>query len=329
MALALHPRDNDLVAATFGRSFWILDDLGALESLTPAIVASGDHALAGKPGRLSSFYYGDGWFLAGHYVAANPEYGAAISYWLSAPAKNVQIRITDGSGKLLRTLEGPADAGINRVYWDLHMQSAEKVDPNEPYNPVFRPPPEGPPVLPGKYTATISVAGRGELHSAVTVLADPVITISDADRQSRHAAQMELYGMQKTWIAAQDAVNSVSEQMATLRKQLARTPGDGRPAIPEDLNRRVAAMSDSVRTASRMITSNLGTVNNLAKALSGYTGLPTKSQTQAIGWARDDMNTGIPRLNALLQKELPDLYSALQARNLWPSPVPAIPVPSP
>ena len=233
----------------------------------------------------------------------------------------------DASGKLLRTLEGSGDAGINRVYWDLHMESAEKVDPNEPYNPVFRPAPEGPPALPGKYTATISVAGRGELQSSVTVLPDPLITISDADRQTRHNAQIELYGMQKTWIAAQDAVNSVSEQMATLRKQLARTAGDGRPPVPEDLSRRVTAVSDSVRAASRLITSNLGTVNGLAKALSGYTGLPTKSQMQSIGWARDDMNTGIPKVNALLQKQLPDLYSALQARNLWPSPVPSIPVP--
>ncbi len=327
MALAIQPRDNDLVAATFGRSFWILDDLGALESLTPAVVAAGDDALAGKPGRLSSFYYGDGWFLAGHYVAPNPEYGAAISYWLSAPAKNAQIRITDASGKLLRTIDGSAEAGLNRVYWDLHMQSAEKVDPNEPYNPVFRPPPEGPAVLPGKYMATISVAGRGDLQSPVTVLADPSITISDADRQTRHNAELELYEMQKTWIAAQDAVNSVSEQMATLRKQLARPAGDTRAAIPGDVDHRVTAMSDSVRAASRLIASNLGTVNGLAKAIAGYTGVPTKSQTQAIGWAREDMTSGIARVNALLQKELPELYAALQARSLWPSPVPVIRVP--
>jgi photosystem II stability/assembly factor-like uncharacterized protein len=325
-AMVIHPRDNDLVVSTFGRSFWILDDLGALESLTPVVVASGDHVLAGKPGRLSSFYFGDGWFWAGYFVAPNPEYGAAISYWLSAPAKSVHIRITDASGKLLRTLEGPGQTGVNRIYWDMHMESAERVDPKELYNPVFRPPPEGPPVLPGNYTAVISVAGRGEMRSQLTVLADPLITISDADRQSRQKALLDIYAMERTWVTARDAMKTVTAQLATLRKQFAGTEGESRPAVPEELNHRLTTVSDSVRVAERLITSNLGVVSGLAKALSGYTGLPTESQMKSIGWAREDMNTGIAKVNALLQKDLPDLYAALQAGHVWPSPVRAIPI---
>jgi len=122
-------------------------------------------------------------------------------------------------------------------------------------------------------------------------------------------------------------LGTVSEQMAALRKQLARTPGDGRAAVPDDINRRVSEVSDSVRSASRMIATNISSIDGLAKALGGYTGAPTASQNQSIGWVRDDTRAGLGRVNALLQKELPDLYSALQARNLWPSPVPAIPVP--
>jgi hypothetical protein len=47
-----------------------------------------------------------------------------------------------------------------------------------------------------------------------------------------------------------------------------------------------------------------------------------------VGWAYDDLGASINRLNTLLQKDVPDLYAALQARNLWPSSVPAITLPA-
>jgi photosystem II stability/assembly factor-like uncharacterized protein len=328
-AVIIHPRDHDLIIATHGRSFWILDDIRPLEELTSERVASGDHALPGKPGRLTSFWFGDGWFLAGHYEAPNPPYGADIAYWLGAAAKSVQVRVMDGSGTLVRTLDAPGEAGVNRVYWDLHYEPAEKPDPKEPYNAVFRPPPEGPPVLPGAYTAVIAVPGRGELKVPVTVLADPKTTISEADRKTRQAALMRLYAMEKTLVTARGTDSVLEAQMVTLKKALGgASAGGSGAAAPEDARREAKAVADSVSAAGRAIASNLGTASQLARSISGFTGLPTPSQTRSIGWAHDDLVANIGKLNRLLQKEIPELYASLRSRNVWPSPVRAIPLPA-
>jgi hypothetical protein len=337
-ALFVHPRDNDLIAATFGRAFWILDDLGPLEALAsqrgPAPLGvvqagapTGDRVLPSRPGRLFNFHHYDGWFWAGYFSAPNPEYGAGISYWLAQPAKDVRIRVLDASGAVVRTLAGSTQQGINRIYWDLRMEPTQKPDPSEPYNPVFRPPPTGPPVLPGTYTAMIGVNSRPELKSTLTVRGDPMITISDADRTARQASIQELYRIEKSGASAQDALRPLTDQLAALKTQLSGTNRQGGPVAPEEIRTRVAAVADSLSALERSLGRDVGSINRLLDAISGYTGPPTPGQTKEVGWAREDLTTSIARLNQLLQKSIPDLYATLQTRNLWPSTVRAVPLP--
>jgi len=334
-ALAVQTRENDLVAATFGRAFWILDDLGPLEALASlgSTVAqsggiaqagdpSGDRALPSRPGRAFNTHHYNGWFWAGYYAAPNPEYGAGVSYWLSQPGKTARIRVLDGDGTLVKTIEGPAHAGINRVYWDLRAEPTTKPDPNEPYNPVFRPPPVGPPVLPGNYTAMISVDGRGEMSSRLTVQADPAVTITEAERAERQKAIESLYKMQKIGVAAQEAVKPLTEQLGSLKKQL----GTDAPA---ELRNRLTSVADSLSAAERAVTRDAGSAGRLLEAITGFTGAPTRDQAKQVAWARENLTASITRLNGLLQKSIPDLYTALRAANVWPTPVRAIPVLSP
>jgi hypothetical protein len=228
---------------------------------------------------------------------------------------------------VLKTLAGSTQPGINRIYWDMRSEPTQKQDPNEPPNPVFRPPPVGAQVLPGTYTALISVEGRGELKAQLVVQGDPSVPVADADRTARNVVIQELYAMQKSGVAAQDAMRPLSQQLGALRTQLSASNVAGGPAVPEDLRRRVVAVADSLSAVERAIGNDVGSANRLVDAISGYTGLPTQGQTREIAWARDGLNTGIARLNALLQKSIPDLYSTLQARNVWPTTVRAIPLP--
>ena len=331
-AFLIHSRDNDLIAGTHGRAIWILDDLGPLEALAAPSAITGDRALPGKPGRILNFHHYNGWFWAGHFAAPNPEYGAAIAYWLAEPAKDVQVRVVDAGGSVLRTLSGPRRAGVNRIYWDMRAEPAQKPDPKEPYNPVFRPLPEGPSVLPGTYTAVISISGRGEVRSQLTVHGNPAVTISDADRKTRQAAIDRLYALQKSGITAQAAIRPVAEQLAAVRKQLADTAsgGGGTGAVaPADIRARLTSVADSLGAVERVVNRDLNSVDQLAGAIAGYTGLPTPAQTRELGWAHENLTASIARLNALLQKDIPELYTVLQSRNLWPSAIRAIRVPPP
>lgn len=125
--IQIHPRDNDLVLGTHGRSVWVLDNITALEKMSDAIMSS-DVAVFDAPAAVAFRIYnrkgntGHKWFSA-----PNPPYGAMIDYYLrTAPAGNVRVSISDKSGKLIREMTGTKEAGVNRVVWDLRMSPANQ-----------------------------------------------------------------------------------------------------------------------------------------------------------------------------------------------------------
>ncbi|MBC7895235.1 MAG: hypothetical protein H7066_07465, partial [Cytophagaceae bacterium] len=119
----VHPRDNDLVLSTHGRSVWIMDDVSPLQQLTPAamqqdvVLFEPRNAIAWKPDiRMRRSVTGQK-----NFQGENAPAGTAISYYLKAPASGeVKVTIRDlGNGGFARTLDGGNAAGLNRVQWDL------------------------------------------------------------------------------------------------------------------------------------------------------------------------------------------------------------------
>jgi photosystem II stability/assembly factor-like uncharacterized protein len=132
--LVVQPHFNDLVVATYGRGFWILDDITPLRAFD-GDVATKDAYLF-KPRTAYRFRDAEGIFAVAYDPSSgfNPPYGAAINYWLKTGSDSVvkdsagvqtvtrdsiTITIKDASGAVVRTMKGPTYAGINRVYWDL------------------------------------------------------------------------------------------------------------------------------------------------------------------------------------------------------------------
>ncbi len=130
----IHPRDNDLVLATHGRSVWIMDDITALQQATPENLAK-DVYLA-EP-REAVLWKSDRRLMREvpgekHFHGENAPRGTAISYFLkSAPAGDVKLTITDlASGEVFRTLEATKLQGLNRIQWDLCSDQHE-VQPGQ------------------------------------------------------------------------------------------------------------------------------------------------------------------------------------------------------
>jgi photosystem II stability/assembly factor-like uncharacterized protein len=116
----VHPREQDLVLATLGRSFYILDDITPLQQLTPETMAKSEHLFKPRPAILwdhdRTAWHGGG---VEKFRAKNPP-DAIFSYYLKAPASSaVRLQVVDAAGTVVRDLEGPHDAGIHRVTWDL------------------------------------------------------------------------------------------------------------------------------------------------------------------------------------------------------------------
>ena len=118
----VHPRDNDLILGTHGRSIWILDDITALQQLSEDTLKADAHVFDVRPATawindIQKAILVEG---AKHFRGANPPRGAAIHYWLkSAPGADVRITISDVTGRELRSIDGTNDVGLNRVTWDL------------------------------------------------------------------------------------------------------------------------------------------------------------------------------------------------------------------
>jgi len=123
----VHPRDNDLILGTHGRSIWIMDDISALQQLSDEAMKAEEHVFDVRPAVAWTNDIQRAILVEGakHFRGQNPPRGAAISYWLkNAPAGDVRITITDVTGREIRSLEGTKEAGLNRVQWDLTLAGA-------------------------------------------------------------------------------------------------------------------------------------------------------------------------------------------------------------
>ena len=189
--LTIQEQFHDLVVATYGRGFWILDDITPLEQLDDKVRSTSAYLFEPRPAYRFlprpglPIYMGDANdppAAVGH----NPPYGASINYYLdTAPAADVQLEIADSAGRLVRTLKGTNQSGVNRLWWDLKYEETRR--------PRLRTSPDGHPeiglgadgsrpfpieggftplVSPGTYTITLK-AGPAQLTRPLIVKKDP------------------------------------------------------------------------------------------------------------------------------------------------------------
>jgi hypothetical protein len=170
--ILVHPRDNDLIVATHGRSVWIADDITPLQQLTPEVRDQDAYLFDVRPAIAYLNDQQHGQQVGGQkvFVGENGPRGTFVSYYLkSAASGDVKISIADASGKAVRNIDGTKHAGINRVLWNL----APNPQPGEQGRAGFgggrgAPPPA---VEPGTYIVTLTVGGK-TYTKPVSVLQD-------------------------------------------------------------------------------------------------------------------------------------------------------------
>jgi photosystem II stability/assembly factor-like uncharacterized protein len=206
----LEVRHGDLVLATRGRSFWILDDLTPLRRFRDALRAEPVQLLDARPARR--WRRGGDWGATLEGAGENPPYGAIVHYWLAEkPKGEVVLEVLDADGRVLRRLSSTpepvrfaeddpdepapapkaalaAEAGLHRAVWDLRLEGARRlenarIDLGDPHF--------GPLALPGVYTLRLTVDGRSATAKA-EVLPDPRSRASSADLAANQAFMLEL-----------------------------------------------------------------------------------------------------------------------------------------
>ena len=245
--LVIHPRDNDLVVGTHGRSIYILDDLAPLEQLSEEVLASEVHLFDIRPAMEFVLVKHESYGAQRQFIGANPPFGAVISYYLkSEPAGDVELSIVDRSGKALREISGTKHPGVNRVSWDLRLAGPERAFW------LTSPAPEGveqaggPLVPPGRYTVRLKL-GEKELAKPLEVEADPLFPVPEEEQVARYEFLVTVNGLRQTIQEAIDSTEAISEQVKSL---LEGTEGD--PEAPEAVisaARTIAEESEKIRRA--------------------------------------------------------------------------------
>lgn len=119
--IQVHARDGDVVAATHGRSLYVVDDVRALKDLTPEVRAKAAHLFPVRPVTATNLLPGFAdWNGAAVFRGENPPVGALLTFWIREfSGDGVKIAITTASDQPVATLSAPGVPGLGRVVWDL------------------------------------------------------------------------------------------------------------------------------------------------------------------------------------------------------------------
>jgi len=287
---------NDIVVATHGRAFWILDDISPLRfpffhnERGPGHLVRPSAAM-----RIRASVNTDTPLPPEEPAGENPPVGAIIYYSVWRPAAEITLEILDTGGAVIRkyssgtaptaldprTLPFPPywvrseealsrEPGLHRFVWDLRYEHIRV--PNQQYGMNVALPqsapvePEGPMVLPGKYQVRLTADGQSSTQP-LEVKMDPRVTVSADDLQRQFALEMKIYNTLKHAVSAHAEIKQLLDtQTIQNRQEMARTllGGEGE-------------QSGGRATFTRAIA-NLGT---LLRAVESADAAPTVAQQQA------------------------------------------------
>ena len=379
--IEIQARENDLVLGTHGRSVWVFDDLTPIEKMDANVAGSPLTFFPPRP--AITWHLRNRRWSAGQkmFTAKNPPFGAMLSYYLKdvvppeTPKKDndemdkkdaaeekpktetkgdaaekkegkAKITVLDKDGKVLREMDGPGAAGVNRTNWDLRSNSPAEPTPEqlEAIAAGYGFGPRGPFVEPGEYTIKIK-AGDQEASQKVSVEEDTRIVILAADRSARREMMEQLYPMAKTTDKDRKTIEGIQTALKTAREQWKKDAGKSSTTkIPDDivkaadeLQKKVDALAEKF-IRERPGLGNAGPpfewkpdplpnqVQNLLDDLDGFVAAPNGQQKEKLAELTPLVNDASAQVKKIAEEELPALNKKMNDAGI-PHIVPAPPQP--
>ncbi len=337
-------KQDDLVVATHGRAFWVLDDITPLRQLTPELAAS--DTILYKPQSAYRLHYPEA-VDARRPVGQNPPPGAIINYYFATePRDEVKLEILDSAGKLVRTLSSkerkedeqppewpdqvkeivtiPAQAGMNRYAWNLRYEPPTKI-PGAFYASSG---PTGPMVVPGTYQVRLIANGK-TLTQPLEVVIDPRVKTPPENLQRQFELSMRVYQSNIQLHQAVNQIRAIEAELDGLQKQF----GDDAQAKPVlasagELHHKIRNIEEGlIQVEMKGSEANLAFPNMLnekfdtfIRSVESADDAPTQQQyevydmlngqlQQLLGSWKQVATNDVPAFNALMEKShIPILY---------------------
>jgi hypothetical protein len=329
-------KDDDLVVATHGRSFWVLDDLTPLRQVNPNS-ASSDIILY-QPETAKRLHYPQEVDKRGP-MGDNPPAGAMIDYYFkTAPKGEVTIDILDRDGKLVRHLSSqkkkgteqppewpdriekpktiPAAAGMNRYAWDLRYDEPVQT-PGTFYAGNG---PEGPLALPGDYQVKLTAAGKSQT-APLHLIMDPRMKGAEAAVQKQFELSMKVRESITKLHTAINEIRDVEGQIDSLHKRF----GDNeklKPALAaaDELKKKMSAVEGQLLQVNmKSSEGNLVFPNMLNEEFDSFSHViesadtaPTKPELEVFEKMNSRLNEELKQWGQIKSEEIPKVEALIK-----------------
>lgn len=351
MDLVIHPRDHDLIVGTFGRSIFVVDDIRPLRAIAMegADLLDAPLTVFEAPDAYQAVYRqapGTRFAAQAIYAGDNRERGAMITYAVNPAVseeiasnedmdsdeamerpmndgkkkKEVKIEILNDAGEVIRTLKGPAEAGLNRTYWELRRKGIRFNFGFGGGNQRNRDAePAGAAVLPGTYTARLSYGDHvGE--TTIEVKADPRMDIDVANLEARLALYDEWESHASVANKAIERLDKTQETISTVNKRI----GDRDDESAKDLKKqgkeageKITALKEKfsgkqvqgIRRDPETVMSRLFTARSY---ITSGINAPDPSATIALNQAKSDLAAVIAEVNAFFVEDWHSYQQSVQ-----------------
>ncbi len=333
-------KDDDLVVATHGRAFWVLDDLTPLRQVN-AQSGQADVILYQPQTALLLNYPTE--FDKRQPVGENPPAGAIIDYYLkAAPKDETTLDVLDSQGKLVRHLSSkekkesdqppewpdrvetpktiPAAEGMNRFAWDLRYDDPVQI-PGAFYSGDG---PRGPKVVSGDYQVKLTVAGKAQtapLHIAI----DPRVKGAEAAVQKQFELSMQVKERISQLHQAVNEIRDVKTQIQTLHKKFGEEPRvKSVLEAADDLNKKLSTIEEQlIQVNMKSSEGNLVFPNMLnerfdtfSHVIDGANAAPTQPQYDVFKMLSDGLDEQLQKWAQLKTDEVPKVGTQIKQLDL-------------
>lgn len=325
--IIIHPRDNDLILGTHGRSVWVFDDATAIQKLNSNILQQSATLFDARPAyrfatRMTRYGIGDKPFRG-----QNPPGGALLTYYLKDKPDDkttVKIQVFDAANKMVVELKNlPKEKGLNRTAWNLSQEGARPRRPPTPEQLEFQGPPRGPQVLPGTYTAKLFVGDKVVSENRVEVRVDPTVQVSSSDLQTQFDLARRLRDMVSSTndgLRQLDSLKLQSDQIEQVAKdRLAEVPGDLTKAMTDykkRLSDLLADLSTNPEDGIRSPGKFSDQLNGLYFTINDGNSAPTPTMKENYELLRKDLPAAIEKINKFVSTDTADFNKTLQKYGL-------------
>jgi photosystem II stability/assembly factor-like uncharacterized protein len=325
-------KGTDLVAATHGRSFWILDDLTALREIAAGAVTGNRHVFTPSP----AYRMGGGGGFGASGVGENPPAGIVLYYYLKEkPAGEVKIDVLDAAGTVIKSYSSTSKergdrldvkTGMNRFVWNLRYPDASRFD-----GMIFwAGGTQGPRAVPGTYQFRVSAGDWSETRSA-PLLEDPRVSATQADLEAQFTFLIQIRDRVSE---ANDAVTEIRavrrdmdgalQRLSAAGTAVAKPAADSVRALAKGIKDELTAVEEAIyQTKNRSSQDPLNfpiRLNNKIAALGGSVASGDARPTDQAHAVFDELSAALQvqldRLQAVLRDRIPAFNNAVGTLNL-------------